>query len=51
MRRFRIKNTYIEDYEELCKDLRKKCINKIGEALKLTKLKKENIDEIILVDG
>ena len=38
-------------YEKLCKDLWEKCIKKIGEALELAKLKKENIDEIILVGG
>ena len=38
-------------YEELCKDLWDKCIVKIEEALKLADLKKENIDEIILVGG
>ena len=38
-------------YEGLCTDLWKKCIDKIEEALKLAKLKKENIDEIILVGG
>ena len=38
-------------YEKLCKDLWEKCIKKIGEALTLAKLKKENIDEIILVGG
>ena len=38
-------------YEGLCMDLWEKCINKIGEALTLAKLKKENIDEIILVGG
>ena len=40
-----------ETYEGLCTDLWKKCIDKIEEALKLAKLKKENIDEIILVGG
>ena len=40
-----------EIYENLCMDLWEKCIKKIGEALKLAKLKKENIDEIILVGG
>ena len=38
-------------YEGLCKDLWDICIVKIEEALKLAKLKKENIDEIILVGG
>ena len=38
-------------YEKLCKDLWDKCIVKIEEALKLANLKKENIDEIILVGG
>ena len=40
-----------ETYEGLCTDLWEKCIDKIEEALKLAKLKKENIDEIILVGG
>ena len=40
-----------EKYEELCMDLWKKCLIKIDEALQLAKLKKENIDEIILVGG
>ena len=40
-----------EKYEELCKDLWEKCLNKVDEALKLIKLKKEEIDEIILVGG
>ncbi len=38
-------------YEELCMDLWDKCIIRIEEALKLANLKKENIDEIILVGG
>ena len=40
-----------ETYEGLCTDLWKKCIDNIEEALKLAKLEKENIDEIILVGG
>ena len=38
-------------YEELCKDKWKICIDKIEEALKLAKLEKGDIDEIILVGG
>ena len=38
-------------YEDLCMDLWKKCLIKIDEALQLAKLKKEEIDEIILVGG
>ncbi len=38
-------------YEELCKDLWMICIVKIEEALKLAKLEKGDIDEIILVGG
>ena len=38
-------------YEKLCKDLWDICIEKTKEALKLAKLEKENIDEIILVGG
>ena len=40
-----------EKYESLCKDLWEKCFIKLDEALKLAKLKKEEIDEIILVGG
>ncbi len=36
-------------YEELCKDKWEKCNQIIEDTLKLTKLKKEDIDEIILV--
>ena len=39
------------NYEELCKDLFDKCFVKIDEALKLAKLEKNNIDEIVLVGG
>ena len=38
-------------YEELCMDLWKKCFKKVDEALKISKLKKDEIDEIILVGG
>ncbi len=38
-------------YEELCMDLWKKCLIKVDEAVKKAKLKKEKIDEIILVGG
>jgi len=36
-------------YEELCMDLWEKCIKIVDETLKLAQLKKEEIDEIILV--
>ena len=39
----------ISKYEELCKDKWEKCNQIIEDTLKLTKLKKEDIDEIILV--
>ena len=35
-------------YEEICKDLWMKCLDKIDEALKKTQLQKKEIDEIIL---
>ena len=38
-------------YEELCLDLWKKCFKIVDNILKLSKLKKEEIDEIILVGG
>ena len=38
-----------ETYENLCKDLFEKCLVKIDEALKLAKLEKNDIDEIVLV--
>ncbi len=38
-------------YEKLCKDLWEKCIIRTVKALKLADLKKEDIDEIILVGG
>ena len=38
-------------YENLCEDLFEKCFVKIDEALKLSKLEKNDIDEIILVGG
>ncbi len=38
-------------YEELCMDLWNKCLIKVDEALKKAKLKKEEINEIILVGG
>jgi len=38
-------------YEELCMDLWNKCLIKVNDALQLSKLKKEEIDEIILVGG
>ena len=38
-------------YEELCMDLWKKCFKIVDDALKLSKLKKEEIDDIILVGG
>ena len=40
-----------ETYEDLCKDLFEKCLVKIDEALKLAKLEKNDIDEIVLVGG
>ena len=40
-----------ETYEELCEDLFEKCLVKIDEALKLAKLEKNDIDEIVLVGG
>ena len=40
-----------QKYEELCMDLWEKCLIKVDEAIKLAKLKKEDIDEIILVGG
>ena len=38
-------------YEDLCKTLWKKCFIKLDEAFKKSELKKEEIDEIILVGG
>ncbi len=38
-------------YEELCIDLWNLCIEKVKETIEKTKLKKEEIDEIILVGG
>ena len=38
-------------YEELCKDLWEKCLIKVDEALKKAKLKKDDIDDIILIGG
>ena len=38
-------------YENLCIDLWEKCIKILDDAIKLSKLKKEEIDEIILVGG
>ena len=40
-----------EKYEELCMDLFEKCFKIVDDALKLAKLKKEEIDDIILVGG
>ena len=40
-----------KEYEGLCMDLWEKCIKKVDEALKLTKLEKNQIDDIILVGG
>ena len=38
-------------YEDLCKTLWEKCFKKLDEAIKKSELKKEEIDEIILVGG
>ena len=38
-------------YEELCIDLWEKCFIKIDKAIKLAKIEKKDIDEIILVGG
>ena len=38
-------------YEDLCEDLFEKCFVKIDEALRLAKLEKNDIDEIVLVGG
>ena len=38
-------------YEELCMDLWKKCIDKMKQTIKFTKIDKKDIDEIILVGG
>ena len=38
-------------YEELCLDLWKKCFKIVDDILKLSKLKKEEIGDIILVGG
>jgi len=38
-------------FETLCDDYFTKCINKVDKALKESKLKKEEIEEIILVGG
>ena len=40
-----------EKYEKLCMDLWNKCIEKVDETIEKAKLKKEEIDEIILVGG
>ena len=40
-----------QKYEELCKDLWEQCFKKVDEAIKLAKLKREDIDQIILVGG
>jgi len=40
-----------KEFEILCEDLWEKCLKKIEHALRLTNLKKEKIDEIILVGG
>ena len=40
-----------EKYEELCKDLWDSCFEKVDEAISLAKLKKEDIDQVILVGG
>ena len=37
--------------EELCIDLWKKCIDKMKQTIKFTKIDKKDIDEIILVGG
>ena len=39
------------DFEYLCTPLWKKCFKSVDEALSIAKLKKENIDDIILVGG
>ena len=46
--KFNIKS---DKLEELCIDLWKECLNKVDETIKKSKLKKEEIDEIILVGG
>ena len=38
-------------YEELCMDLWNKCIDKMKQTIKFTKIDKKDIDEIILVGG
>ena len=38
-------------YEELCIDLWKKCIDKMKQTIKFTKIDKKDIDEIILIGG
>ena len=40
-----------KQYEILCTPLWKKCFKSVDEALSIAKLKKENIDDIILVGG
>ena len=39
------------DFEDLCTPLWKKCFKSVDEALSIAKLKKENINDIILVGG
>jgi len=40
-----------DKFEDLCKDLWDECLNKVKETIEKSKLKIENIDEIILVGG
>ncbi len=44
-------NILLKDYENLCIDLWKKCFKSVDNALSIAKLKKEDIDDIILVGG
>ncbi len=44
-------NLLRSNYEEVCQDLFQRCLDKIKEVIKEAKIKKEDINEVVLSEG